>query len=226
MSTPEKLTIKPDSASGFPEFKVQFNPNTYSIGKTVSWPRVTTEDQGTDRRRNAPATDFGGGQSRSLSLELFFDTTEETADANKDVRNLTNQIVRLTRIVPKLGRSPVCKVSWGAAPPDDSDLPFTGVITQLTQHFNLFLPDGRPVRANLNVTFTEWLDPELDEKKTDPELTTRLVRRGDTLSLIAGEVYGDPTLWRVIAAYNQLDDPRHIPVGMRLSIPDIRSGQQ
>jgi hypothetical protein len=164
MSTLAKLTIEPEAASGFPAIKVQYNPNTYSIGKSVSWPRpkTTTDDQDADRRRNAPPTDFGGGQSRSLSFDLFFDTTEETADAKKDVRNLTNQIVRLTRIVPKLGRSPRCKVSWGAPPPDDSDLPFTGVVTQLTQHFNLFLPDGRPVRANLTVAFTEWLDPEQD----------------------------------------------------------------
>jgi nucleoid-associated protein YgaU len=95
------------------------------------------------------------------------------------------------------------------------------VISSLTQRFNLFLPDGRPVRANLTVAFTEYLDPTKDELDTDPEFTTRLVRRGDTLSSIAGEVYRNPTTWRVIAEANHLDDPRQVAVGVRLNIPKV-----
>jgi nucleoid-associated protein YgaU len=227
MSTLAKLTITPEAASGFLPIEVLFNPNTYSITKTVSWAAATGNSSAagqTERRKNAPALEFGGGQSRSLSLELFFDTTEETDDSQKDVRNLTNQIVKLTRIVRDLDpqRPPVCVVSWGKEPPPGSDFPFTGVVTQLTQRFNLFMPDGRPVRANLTVALTEYLDPTKDELENDPEFTTRLVKRGESLSSIAGEVYRDPTMWRVIAEYNLLDDPRQIPVGLRLNIPKIR----
>lgn len=227
MSTLAKLTIVPEAASGFPPIPVLFNPNTYSITKSVSWTAATGTSQTagqTERRRNAPALEFGGGQSRSLSLDLFFDTTEVTDDAKKDVRYLTNQIVKLSRIVRDLDpqRPPVCVISWGKEPPPGSDFPFSGVVTQLTQRFNLFLADGRPVRANLTVAFTEYLDPTKDELENDPEFTTRLVKRGETLSSLSGEVYGDPTLWRVIAEYNGLDDPRQIPVGLRINVPKIR----
>jgi nucleoid-associated protein YgaU len=227
MSALEKLKITPEAASKFAPITVLFNPNTYSITKNVSWPAATGDSHGasqTERRRNAPALIFGGGQSRTLALELFFDTTEQTEDKQKDVRNLTGQIVKLTRIVRNLDpqRPPICVVSWGTGTPPGSDFPFTGVISQLTQRFNLFLADGRPVRANLTVAFTEYLDPKKDELQNDPEFTTRLVKRGDTLSSIAGEVYRDPTAWRVIAQYNGLDDPRQIPIGLRLNIPKIR----
>jgi nucleoid-associated protein YgaU len=226
MSALEKMTITPEAASNFPPIKVLFNPNTYSVGKSVSWTAATGDGQAAgqaERRKNAPALQFSGGQSRTLSLDLFFDTTEETDDTKKDVRNLTNQIVKLTRIVRDLDpqRPPVCVISWGKETPPGSDFPFTGVVTQLTQHFNLFLADGRPIRANLTVAFTEYLDPTKDELENDPEFTTRLVKRGDTLSSIAAEVYGDPTQWRLIAESNQLDDPRQIGVGLRLSIPKI-----
>jgi len=226
MMTLTKLTITPEAESGFAPIEVLFNPNTYSISKSVSWTAATGNSQAvgqTERRKNAPALQFGGGQSRSLSLDLFFDTTEEAIDAKKDVRRLTNQVAKLTRIVRDLTpqRPPVCVVSWGKETPPGSDFPFTGVVTSLTQRFNLFLPDGRPVRANLSVTFTEYLDPTKDELENDPEFTTRLVKRGDTLSSISGEVYGDPTMWRVIAEANELDDPRQIPVGLRLNIPKI-----
>jgi nucleoid-associated protein YgaU len=224
MTALTKLNIAPEEESNLDPIEVLFNPNTYSITKSVSWTAAAASSPAagqTERRRNAPALQFGGGQGRALSLELFFDTTEETDDAKKDVRNLTNQIVKLTRIVRDLDpqRPPICVVSWGTVTPPGSDFPFTGVVTQLTQRFSLFLPDGRPVRANLTVAFTEYLDPTKDELENDPEFTTRLVKRGDTLSSIAGEVYRDPTLWRVIAEANGLDDPRQVAVGKRLNIP-------
>ena len=210
-----KMTITPEILK---PIEVLFNPNTYTISKTNSWAPI--EDQ-TDRRKNAPPIQFRGGQSRSLSLDLFFDTTEEKDDAKRDVRNLTNKIVQLTRIVRNLDprRPPICVVSWGKQTPHGSDFPFTGVVTQLTQRFEMFLPDGRPVRANLTVAFTEFLEAKKDELENDPEFTTRLIKRGDTLSSIAGEVYRDPTMWRVIAEANRLDDPRQLPVGLRLRIP-------
>jgi nucleoid-associated protein YgaU len=226
MTALAKMTITPEPKSNFAPIEVLFNPNTYSISKSVSWNGAAADSSTagqTERRKNAPALQFGGGQSRSLALELFFDTTEETNDTRKDVRNLTNKIVKLTRIVRDLDpqRPPVCVVSWGKETPPGSDFPFIGVVSQLTQRFNLFLADGRPVRATLTLTFTEFLDPTKDELENDPEFTTRLVRRGDTLSSIAGEVYRDPTAWRLIAEANQLDDPRQIPVGMSLNIPKI-----
>jgi hypothetical protein len=226
MTTLAKLTITPEPESNLEPIEVSFNPNTYSITKSVSWPTATGNSQAsgqTERRRNAPALQFGGGQGRSLGLDLLFDTTEESDDAKKDVRNLTNQIVKLTRIVRDLDpqRPPVCVVSWGRETPPGSDFPFTGVVTQLTQRFNLFLADGRPVRANLTVAFTEYLDPTKDDLENDPEFTTRLVKRGDTLSSIAGDVYRDPTSWRLIAEANGLDDPRQQLVGLRLKIPKV-----
>lgn len=220
----EKLTITPESASKFDPIEVLFNPNTYSITKSVSWNSAASSNAAagkTQRGHNAPALQFSGGQSRTLSLELFFDTTEEADPAKQDVRNLTNKIVKLTRIVRDLNpqRPPVCVVSWGQVTPPGSDFPFTGVITQLTQRFNLFLTDGKPVRATLTVAFMEYLDPTNDELQNDPEFTTRLVKRGDSLSSIAGEVYHDPSMWRVIADANALDDPRQLPPGLRLNIP-------
>ena len=226
MTALAKMTIAPEPKSNLAPIEVLFNPNAYSISKSVSWSAATGAGNAagqTDRRKNAPALQFGGGQSRTLSLELFFDTTEETDDAKKDVRSLTNNIVKLTRIVRDLDpqRPPVCVVSWGKETPPGSDFPFTGVVSQLTQRFNLFMADGRPVRATLTVAFTEYLDPTKDELENDPEFTTRLVKRGDTLSSIAGQVYRDPTNWRVIAEANGVDDARRIAVGVRLNIPKL-----
>jgi nucleoid-associated protein YgaU len=235
----ERLKITPLVYKGdklvnrLPDITVMFNPESYSISKSVTWSPPPSSSGGsgtTDRKVNAPTLTFGGGGSRQLTLELFFDVTQsdKPLGTNPDVRQETNRIVELTRMVRgdrKDAEPPrVCEVSWGKAP-TNSDFPFKGVITSLSQKFTLFAPDGRPLRANLNVTFLEFLPPEEDQRKTDPELTSHIVRRGDTLSRIAAQVYSDPTSWRLIAAANRLDDPRQLDpfIGQRLIIPKIRS---
>ncbi len=219
-----KLSIKPLSPSSLPEVTVMFNPTAYSVSKGVSWSPAAANRAGgsrTDRSVNAPTLVFGGGGSRQLNLELFFDVTEPVNGvAVKDVRTKTNALVALTRIEPKQGRPPVCLVSWGSAP-TGADFPFTGVVMSLSQQFTLFRSSGEPVRATVHVSFVEFLDPEKDQRITDPELTTRLVRQGDTLPNLAADFYGDPALWRVIARANDLDDPRRLPVGRTLTIPKL-----
>jgi nucleoid-associated protein YgaU len=171
---------------------------------------------------NAPLLEFGGGGSRQLTMDLFYDVTEPVNGRKiPDVREETNKLVALSRIHRDLERPPVVKIAWGAAEPTNSDFPFFGVITQLTQTFKLFSHDGKPLRADVSVTFLEFLYPEKDIHLTDPDFTTRRVRRGDTLSAIAAEAYGDPARWRIIAETNGLDDPRQLEIGLRLAIPKL-----
>lgn len=232
----DKLTITPFKKQGKKlnrdaarKITVLFNPNTYTISKTVTWspPIGSTEKSGSDSKVNAPTLTFGGGGSRHLSLELFFDVTEPVDRGGQmtlisDVRSETDKIVALTRIDRNLGQPPVCEVMWGKA--NTKDFPFVGVVSSLTQRFTLFSEDGNPVRATLTVDFVEFLDPAIDKRQTDPEQTTHLVKRGETLSSIAGEVYHNPALWRLIAEANRLDDPRQLVVGTPLSIPKHSGG--
>jgi hypothetical protein len=211
-----KLQIEPLDNVSIQPFKVMFNPNTYSISKNITWTGTASPEI------NAPTLSFSGGDGRTLSLELFYDVTEPVNDVLvDDVRKETNKMVELTRIQRDLQRPPVVQITWGDDSSDRFDFPFIGVVTQLTQRFTLFRADGKPVRATLTVSFKEFCDVEKDKKQTDPEFTTRLVKRGDTLTNIAAEVYGDPTRWRIIAEANRLDDPRRLDVGSRLALPKI-----
>jgi nucleoid-associated protein YgaU len=226
-----KLTITPLPPSQLAGFEVMFNPNNYSITKPVTWRQpdppaggksgssAGTADSAAANYRDldAPPIVFGGGGARTLNLQLFFDVTE--AGDTADVRTETNKIVALTRIERKRAQPPICQLSWGNAAPGNIDFPFVGVVSNLTQNFVLFRASGEPVRANLTVVFTEFNDPVKNRKETDPDLTTYLVKRGDTLSGIAMLLYRDPGLWRVIADANGIEDPRHLPIGVRLAVP-------
>jgi len=221
-----KLEIRPHQEGEFDAFKVMFNPNSYTISKSVAWAGRAggsapgTANGGTDRSANAPTPSFDGGQARQLSLELFFDTTERPRD-KQDVRQETDKLVKLTRIQRVQGKEkppPVCVVDWGGTM---ADFPFIGVVSSLTQRFVLFTSEGVPLRATLNVIFTEFLERSQDQKENDPETTTRTVRRGDTLSGIAAEAYRDAGMSRAIAEANRIDDPLRAMAGRNLIIPKL-----
>jgi nucleoid-associated protein YgaU len=42
---------------------------------------------------------------------------------------------------------------------------------------------------------------------------------GERLDVIARRYYGDASYWRVLAAFNGIDDPLNIPPGSLLSVP-------
>lgn len=226
-----KLTITPLGKSKIAPFTVLFNPASYSISKSVTWEEPGPKG-GSKRKSNvkfnAPKLEFGGGQSRQLSFRLFFDVTDSPivrGQKIRDVRKLTDKLVKLTlkeRAGNKEMPPPTCRISWGESSSQNLDFPFVGVLQNLKQDFTLFDSTGRPLRANLDLTFRETLSPEEDQRRNDPEFTTRLVKRGDTLSSIAAEMLDDPARWRVIADANNLDNPRTLEVGMSLSIPKVR----
>ncbi|HEX8845934.1 MAG TPA: LysM peptidoglycan-binding domain-containing protein [Pyrinomonadaceae bacterium] len=212
-----KLKITPRS-DGYDVIEVLFNPTSYSISKPVNY---TSQPR---RNLNAPLLSFGGGGSRTLTLKLFFDVTERPVVRTRiisDVRTLTNKLVELTLIERDKERPPVCDISWGGAAPANSDFPFCGVVNNLAQEFTLFSSDGTPLRANVTISFLEFLAWEEDWRKTDPDFSTRVVRRDETLSSIAAEVYDDPRLWRVIADANSLDNPRRLEPGQVLHVPKL-----
>jgi nucleoid-associated protein YgaU len=216
----EKLQIIPEQRGAVLSFGgaigALFNPEKLTFNKSVGWKHQEAA------QRDVPELQFTNAEPRTLSLELVFDTYD-TEDAQKrDVRRLTDQVLRLTT-VEKHGdkhRPPVCRLSWGRV-----GVFFQGVLERLEQQFTLFMEDGTPVRASLSCTFKEWRtnyeDLNRQDKQSSDVAKTRIVRRGDSLSGIAAEEYRDPALWRPIALENGIDDPRRLSPGTVLLIPTL-----
>jgi nucleoid-associated protein YgaU len=99
------------------------------------------------------------------------------------------------------------------------------VLARCSQRFTMFLPDGTPVRARLAVSFSEYRNIELEAKEVKRETADysnrHTVLQGETLSSIAGQAYGDPRLWRAIAAANRLQRARHLVPGTQLLLPHL-----
>jgi nucleoid-associated protein YgaU len=216
---------------------VLFNPSEMTLN-TTGW------HSGADGL--IPAKD-----PKTLSLSLFFDTSlPQTAGGGvaatvaratlgrvpglpkphqpEDVRLYTRPVVQLTE--PQIDwsqgkRPPICRLQWGKGSGKTlKDGFFQGVLESVSQRFSRFLADGTPIRATLACKFTEWEDPDHQGRALniidDP---VHIVKRGETLSTIAHQEYGDPALWRLIAEENRLTNPRHLVPGQRLTVPPRRA---
>ena len=195
-----------------------FNPTEYSFTKTNTW------DPGRIIGRDVPLVNFQGGGAMTLTLSLLFDTY--SMDGQPDVRQYTEKVLNLMKIDPSLkdsksqgGRPPRVSFRWGKY------WSFKAVITSITQRFTLFMSDGRPVRATLDVTFqqveSEGTYPPTNPTSTAEVQKVRVVRPGETVDSIAFEEYGDAARWRLIADHNDLDDPLRLRPGQRLAIPPV-----
>jgi nucleoid-associated protein YgaU len=195
-------------------FSVPFNPAEFTLNKGAQIGEIAIP--GID----SPILQFIRGQAETLSLDLFFDTTNKGMGAGAtDVRTQTKLIYQLVKIQPKTHAPPRVLVSWGAA------LSFKAIVESVQQKFTLFSPEGTPLRATLTVSFREYktLEEQLRELNLQSPDHTRLhvVRKGDTLSRIAAAVYDDPRAWRQIAVANGLDNPRRLQPGTTLRLPPL-----
>lgn len=200
-----------------PVIPVMFNPPEYTIAKGAQFAEIAIP--GID----APILQFIRGQTRTLSLELFFDGTRVGSGnlVAGDVRLLLEPVAQLGRIQPNTHAPPRIRFIWGVG------LSFRGVVDNVQQKFTLFSPTGIPVRATATLSIKEYktLEEQLKELnlQSSDHTKRRVVKRGDTLSRIAFEEYGDPARWRPIADRNAevIPDPRRLVPGITLEIPAI-----
>jgi hypothetical protein len=190
------------------DVEVLFNPKEYIIEKKTPWKEQ--EIQGLD----SPAVEFTLGERKRLSMELFFDTSEEKTD----VREYSDKIENLMLVDPDEHRPPLLLFSWGK-------LKFKCVLEDLVQRFTMFLNDGTPIRAILKVLFKEYSTAagQVKEKpRHSSDHTKRIVmREGETLSSISAREYNDPKVWREIADANGIEDPLNVKPGTILKLPPL-----
>lgn len=98
-------------------------------------------------------------------------------------------------------------------------------LNTLNYDFKLFKPDGTPLRAVANAEFVESIPDEEREnrdKTASPDLThVRVIKEGDTLPLLAKEIYGDMGLYLELARVNGLVHFRNLAVGSTIIFPPL-----
>jgi nucleoid-associated protein YgaU len=202
------LIINTDAVVPIP-IPVMFNPPEYQLQKTNQYAEIGIPGLGSSLLQ------FVRGSAQTLSMELFFDTT----DLGVDVRVFTLLVMALTDVNSDTHAPPRLLFLWGT-------LVFPCVLESATQKFEQFNALGMPLRARLQVTFRGY-DLLEDLLSSIPLLSAdrtkrRVVTQGDTLQGIAAQEYEDPRQWRAIAQANSIDNPLTLRLGQGLIVPALK----
>jgi hypothetical protein len=191
-----------------------FNPFEYTVSKSNSY------EEKSKNNSDVPHVEFKKAGAQTLKLALSFDTYELTEDVSLTTNKLWKLMESKTRDEGSSENKvppPEVAFEWGV-------FRFVSVITNMTQKFTLFLNDGTPVRARVDVTFTQYKDLN-DYPNQNPSSGNGPIARvwrvvaGDRLDNISAKVYGDATKWRLIANFNNIVDPLQLRAGQLLTIP-------
>ena len=198
-----------DSASGGAGRRIefQFNPNDFSVSQSANW-----EPGG-----SATVSEYKGAQAQSMSVKMFLDATDrDDGDVVAEVEALFATCVPTAASISKnKPLPPRVKFGWDR-------VHFEGYVKDVSVDYELFQPDGRPIRAMCTVALQEVERPPAGQ---NPTSGTRTVHRtvevvvGDTLPALAYKEYGDPARWRAIAELNDIDDPLRLRPGTHLLVP-------
>lgn len=241
----EKLTLRafkpsaspddPPQPSDAPEdtYTVQVNPSSYSLNHLLSY--SYHRGQGFSGSEAV----YSDSPPVHLQFEFLFDGTGvvpkpstlgdiplvgaiASALSPDEPFVVMDEIKKFNALVydynGKIHRPRALLLVWGS-------LVFPCVLTSLDYHFTLFKEDGTPLRAVAKCTFCESM-PDSErvrrDKPTSPDLThVRNVRDGDTLPLLAYDIYGSPKFYLEVARVNKLVNFRRLRPASRLSFPPL-----
>ncbi len=192
---------------------------------------------------------YTGGGYTDLKLDLLFDVTlTGSSIQSEDVRDLTRPLWRLAENAvgeDGYGRLPIVRFVWGKS----WNVP--GVVAAIAERLEYFTPAGAPQRSWLRMRLLrveESAAPRAGPGRQPPQPQELLSAQtkvppeevrmhemtggtsgapdddrgaGERLDEIAQRTYGDPCYWRLLAAFNDINDPLHIPPGQLLRIPTL-----
>lgn len=193
---------------------------------------------------------FTGGGMTELQLDLLFDVDISRIGStivSENVRELTAPFFALTENLEESGgHPPLVRFVWGKS----WNVP--GVVAAVAERLEFFTPAGEPrrswlrmrlVRASEEAPRAPAVPSALQHVDVDavPAMLTVPEERvhihevlggpagagggeapGERLEEIAQRYYGNPALWRLLAAFNGIFDPLRLTPGQLLRIPPLR----
>lgn len=193
-----------------------------------------------------------GGGVTELKLDLLFDMSVAGSNVRSDdVRDLTRPLWELAEAHAPLegGRPPVTQFFWGKREG------FRGAVLAVAERLEHFTSQGVPRRSWLRMRLRRVAEPSGQEERTELDPVdgmrvgadgTREVVSGNwadgaaglaaasearlsgvgRLDSVAATYLGDASLWRRLAALNDVDDPARMAPGTRLRLATPGAGRQ
>lgn len=187
---------------------------------------------------------YTGGGTTELLLDLLFDTSlMGPENVTEDVRSVTGPLARLaegSNADDGTGQAPLVRFVWGKA------WNVLGVVTALAERLEYFNAEGAPQRSWLRMRLQRvsspllqvvenWVEdvavselPDAEDVAVEDLRFFEMTGSGEgdeggqtteRLDEVSYRMYGNPTWWRRIANFNDIDDPWDVEAGKLLAIP-------
>ncbi len=211
------LSVVEGKVNGPTDLYLDFNPGEYAIAKSSSWTRPQMKG---GKQTGKP--EFQGANAQTLQFEALFDSRlHQSGPTVADAIATLLEWVKPTddSLAKKKPQPPILMFEWGKNPALTG---FRGYLKQVQAKFLLFDGKGKPLRATANITLEEVPIPPKKQNPTSGSIhgrRTYLIADGDSLASVAWREYEDPTLWRGIAAFNDIDDPLRVKSGAAILLP-------
>ncbi len=207
-------SAKFNATIGGEPFEVQVNPESFSIVYSIQY--------GGNQAKGTSSFDpkWEKNPPRKLSFEILFDTTGAIPGPQKRVSVQINELDNMLFKAQGKGHRPnYLQIEWGA-------LVFNCCLDNMTVTYKLFAPDGEPLRASVNASFTEVVRRELyirDLNASSPDVTHALTVTGEeSLPLMTEKVYGSSSHYIAVAQANKLIHFRNLKAGGIILFPPIK----
>ncbi len=141
----QKASLQPFTGETAEAIELMFNPTQLAFARTVKW---QSEQGGRGKKSALPKVNFSGVDPYKLTLnQLVFDTYEEGKSVvDKYIKKLKKGVEAPDG---QNKRPPVYILLWGGKSS------FPCVMTSLSYKLDMFLPDGTPVRALVDISLQE-----------------------------------------------------------------------
>lgn len=225
----EHLQIKVLSdPSERPTFVAWINPQSYRVSYGI-----TVDSQKPAGQKNGTTNVTSRSPSR-INFKLILDTTGLIPDPLGSTTMPKNGVYDLIQSFienianPKESKcsqepcleQPRVRITW-------AQLQFTGILSSMSIDYKLFKPDGTPIRAELDLEFSESSENSNNTSTITPPAPNLIkqitVVEGDTLPGLCSQVYGNAKYYILVAQFNGLFDFRTLVAGTVLGFPPISS---
>ncbi len=216
-------TKAPESFEDANVFEALYNPASYSASYALKYTE-SKELAGSQREMR-----YNGYDTTTYSFDLILDGTGASVPdvgiySGKDKQKTVPQMVDKFMAVAygfdgNTHRGSYLQLRWGASTIAKC------VLASASITYELFKPDGTPLRAKIACSFKEYSYKELKDaegKVRSPDMThIRVVKQGDKLPLMCERIYGDANLYPQVARHNKLRNYRNLKPGQKIYFPPL-----
>jgi nucleoid-associated protein YgaU len=199
------------------EFSTLMNPEKYTYHYKIE----TDDAQASGTSTVSPK--FNKKLPENLELDFVFDRSGVINGYASSDDGIIDDIEKFKKVILDYNgdehKPNYLIISWGT-------LLFKGALTEMDVEFKLFKPDGTPIRAVAKAKFQGFVEDNLraaKENNKSPDLTHyRTVKEGDTLPLMAFNIYGDSKYYLEVARVNNIINFRKLKTGQKLFFPPLQ----